>query len=104
MTSEISRRALLKRMSCVSFGGLAALAMRTARSAAQVCADTKAMDSGEQGMRASLNYTEAGSDPAKTCSACAFFRAAGEGCGTCTIFNGAPANPKGHCDSWGAKV
>jgi hypothetical protein len=60
------------------------------------------MDGGQKSLRDSLNYVEQSPDPSKSCTACSFFEAAGDGCGTCHIFSG-PANPHGHCDSWGAK-
>jgi hypothetical protein len=93
----VSRRALVARSLMVAPAvGSMALAARSAL-AAQACADPT------DSLRASLHYTEASPDPAKTCSACGFFDAEGEdGCGSCKIFNG-PTNPKGHCDSWAAK-
>jgi hypothetical protein len=65
--------------------------------AADACADPN------DSLRASLHYTEAGTEKDKTCSACGLFTPDGDKtCGTCMIFNG-PANVKGHCDSWSAK-
>jgi hypothetical protein len=71
--------------------------------AAELCADPKAMDSGQQSLRTSLHYTEQAADQTKTCSACGFFQPADQICGTCMIFTG-PANAKGRCDSWAAKA
>lgn len=102
MTNPISRRVVVTRIVLSSFAGAFATLAGSAMAAEGLCADPKAMDSGQQSLRASLNYTEMASDQTKVCSACAFFQPASDGCGTCMIFSG-PANPKGHCDSWSAK-
>ena len=84
-------------------GGLLIAATATAASAAdKLCADPDKMDSGQRSIRESLNYVEKSPDPAKTCAACGFFQASGDGCGNCMIFTGI-ANANGHCDSWSAK-
>ncbi len=83
--------------------GLALLGIARASAAADaVCADPKAMDSGQRSIRMALNYSEVSKDPAKTCSGCAFFSNPKGGCGDCKIFSG-PTNAKGHCDSYGQK-
>ena len=75
--------------------GLIPLAARGASAAA--CADPA------DSLRSSLHYQEASTDPAKTCSVCAFFDGTNAtDCANCKIFSG-PANPKGRCDSWSAK-
>ena len=103
MTSGISRRTLLKRSVCLSLGGMLVVMAHATAATAKVCAEEKDMDGSEQRLRASLKYTEMARDPMNSCSTCAFFQTAAEGCGTCAIFNGGPVNTKGHCDSWGAK-
>ena len=100
-----SRRGLLKRSVQLPFGLFLASAGASTLMAAEsggVCADPSAMDGGQKGIRDSLHYTEASSDPTKTCLGCGFFQATANGCGTCAIFSG-PANAKGHCDSWSPK-
>jgi|ERR1700733_3908866 hypothetical protein len=103
MASAISRRNLLQRGLQASVGSLLALVARSTAAAGNVCADVQTMDSGQKSMRTSLNYTETSPDQTKTCSMCSFFQATNEACGTCMIFSGAPANAKGHCDSWSPK-
>ena len=102
MVSSISRRKLLERGVQISVGGALVAAAGSAAAADKVCADPKAMDSGQKSIRMSLNYTEMSPDQSKTCSMCGFFTPDNAGCGTCMIFTG-PANPHGHCDSWSAK-
>ena len=101
---QISRRTLIEQGMRLGGFALAAMAtVQTASAADKLCADPKAMDGGQLGIRESLNYVEKSPEAAKTCGNCAFFQAAGDGCGTCMIFTG-PANAGGHCDSWSAKV
>jgi len=61
-------------------------------------------DAASEGLRTSLNYTDAASDPKQACSVCAFFSQgdAQQPCGKCMIMGG-PVNSKGHCDSWSMK-
>jgi hypothetical protein len=102
MENTLSRRAMIMKIVRISVGAALVVALSDAAGAEKVCADPKAMDNSQQGLRMSLNYTETSSDPSKTCSVCAFFQPNPDGCGTCMIFSG-PANAKGHCDSWAAK-
>jgi hypothetical protein len=103
MNYNISRRAIAWQLAAITVGSACSVAMgRAAAAADALCADPSAMDSGQQGLRASLNYTESSPDHAMTCSLCAFYQATNGRCGNCTIFNG-PANPVGRCDSWSAK-
>ena len=81
---------------------MAAAGTVPAVAAEKLCADPKQMDSGAKSIRDSLNYIEKSKDAAKTCAACGFFEAKGDGCGNCMIFTG-PANALGFCDSWSAK-
>lgn len=55
-------------------------------------------------LRASLHYTDAAADSARSCHVCAFFAAAEKdtACGRCLVFEG-PVSPTGHCDSWSHK-
>ena len=70
------------------------------------CADPEDMSPSETSLRQANHYVENSDDAAKTCAGCTFFTpgADGAGCGTCQIYTGGPANPKGHCDSWAAKA
>jgi hypothetical protein len=70
------------------------------------CADSENMSPSETSLREANHYVENAADAAKSCSGCTFFTpgADGAGCGTCQIYTGGPANPKGYCDSWAAKV
>jgi High potential iron-sulfur protein len=72
-----------------------------ARTAEAACADPDEMSDSVRGMRESLEYSDAASDPNKTCSGCSFFRSdkASAGCGQCEVLTG-PVNSKGHCVSW----
>jgi hypothetical protein len=102
---NLSRRKLLERGIQLPLGGLflATAGVQVAAAAEKVCADLNAMDSGQKSIRESLNYVEMSKDPAKTCGGCGFFEAPKDGCGTCMIFTGGPANAKGHCDAFSAK-
>lgn len=101
---NFSRRKLLERSLQIPLGGLllAAAATSVAQAADKVCVDMEHLDSGAKSIRESLNYTNKSPDAAKTCAACGFFEAKGDGCGNCMIFTG-PAAATGHCDSWSAK-
>jgi hypothetical protein len=70
------------------------------------CADPEDMSPSETSLRDANHYVENSADAAKTCAGCTFFTPGtdGAGCGTCQIYTGGPANPKGYCDSWAAKV
>jgi hypothetical protein len=92
---NVSRRVILRRgIQALSVAALMPLSMRPALAAS--CSD-----SASESLRTSLNYKEESPSPAQTCSACAFFTAAGA-CGNCTIMSD-NVSPKGHCDSWSAK-
>jgi hypothetical protein len=102
MTKLISRRGLFQTAFPVAAAGVVLGSSARAFAADAVCADPAKMDDGQKSLRTSLNYVEIFSDASKTCKDCGFFAATAGGCGTCQIFSG-PANPNGHCDSWGAK-
>ena len=69
------------------------------------CANPDDMSPSETSLRDANHYVEISDDAAKTCVGCTFFKpgADASGCGTCDIYTGGPANPKGYCDSWAAK-
>lgn len=111
---KISRRDVLIRAAQASAGTTLAFFVGAcqkdgagggAQGGAALCADTTKMSTGDAGARTALNYMESSSDPAKTCSVCAFYvtDSSASSCGKCMIFNEGPANPGGHCDSWSAK-
>jgi hypothetical protein len=70
-----------------------------------VCVNPSALSDAQKRQRALDNYTERSPDPTRTCSACQFFTpgAAAITCGKCDLFNG-PANSKGKCDDWTARL
>jgi hypothetical protein len=70
------------------------------------CANPEDMSPSETSLRQANHYVENSADAAKSCAGCTFFTpgADGAGCGTCQIYTGGPANPKGYCDSWAAKA
>ena len=71
----------------------------TGAEAADTCTDPSS-----EGLRSSLHYTDAASDPKQACNGCAFFgkENAKQGCGNCVIMSSS-VNEKGHCDSWSMK-
>jgi hypothetical protein len=79
----------------------APLALLATGAAAQTaaCYDPAALPLSQKNRRRSLSYVEASTDPAKHCSACTFFTAAAEGCGTCGLLMG-PVNAGAVCASF----
>ena len=74
------------------FLGIAALAVPlatvgAASARAAACYDPAALPLSQKNRRRSLGYVDAAADPARRCMNCAFFTAAGEGCGTCAMLN-----------------
>ncbi|WP_439108163.1 high-potential iron-sulfur protein [Congregibacter sp.] len=109
MDKNISRRTVLLRGLQVPVAGSLLLGLAACDSSGNgsqeitaVCADPEDMTSAQESVRKTLRYTELSSDPAKTCSGCAFFSGAAGGCGSCGIFDGNAVNPAGFCDSWSA--
>ncbi len=84
---------------------LSACGYRQSATAAASCADPASMSPSETSLRQANHYVEQSADAAKTCAGCAFFTAGVDaaGCGSCQIYTGGPANPKGYCDSFAAK-
>ena len=71
---------------------------------ALACTDTTGLTPDEVNMRTNLGYVEKGSDPAKQCTKCNFFKAgAPDACGSCTLIKG-PINPSGNCKSFVVKA
>ncbi len=78
---------------------LAILATGAAAQTAAACYDPAALPLSQKNRRRSLGYVEASTDPARHCSACTFFTAAAEGCGTCGLLMG-PVNAGAVCASF----
>jgi uncharacterized protein (DUF1501 family) len=87
--------------------GLAPLALvgfSSARAdAPAACYDPATLPLSQKSRRRSLGYAEASVDPAKHCSACAFFTGTSAGCGTCAMLTGGAVNGGGVCNSFAAK-
>jgi len=68
------------------------------------CDDTTGLSAQDLELRRSLEYRDTSPHGAvKSCSACAFYVAAGKNeCGQCTLVKG-PINPGGYCNSWAQK-
>ncbi|MFO0553756.1 MAG: hypothetical protein U0271_35560 [Polyangiaceae bacterium] len=67
------------------------------------CTDTSSLKPEETQARTALQYTDAATDPSKTCSLCQLFTSAGEeACGSCSLVKG-PIHPKGSCTGWAKK-
>ncbi|MCJ8159080.1 high-potential iron-sulfur protein [Sphingomonas sp. LaA6.9] len=94
-----SRRTLLALFACAPLG----LAMVTEAARAQACVNQDTLSAAQKSMRKSLGFRLPSADPKKKCSACAFFTAAGTGCGKCALLSGGIVPADGVCDSWAAK-
>jgi hypothetical protein len=77
----------------------AALAIGRAGAETPACYDPAALPLSQKNQRRSLGYVDASTDPAKHCSACAFFMASSAGCGKCQLLNAA-VNAGGVCSSF----
>ena len=93
-----------------NFLGLAAIAplamagFSNARAdALAVCYDPAALPLSQKSRRRSLGYVEISADPAKHCSACAFFTGNTAGCGTCAMLSGGAVSGGAACNSFAAK-
>lgn len=90
------RRFLVLAAASVPF---AAFTVGGARAQAPACYDPATLPLSQKNRRRSLGYVESSNDPAKHCSACAFFTAGEGGCGTCGLLNG-PVNAGAVCSSF----
>src|SRR4051812_9719560 len=90
-----TRRALLMLAIAAPAVGYAAAA-----AAEGACVDLDALPSSQKSMRASLGFRMVSEDPKRHCGGCAFFTAAGGGCGKCQLLSGGPVPADGRCDSW----
>ncbi len=80
--------------------GLAS-AVRGADSTA--CYNPEMLPASQKSMRKALGFTEVSADPAKSCSGCAFFTGATNGCGKCQLLSGGPVSATSLCRSWAKK-
>lgn len=76
---------------------------QAAAQASAACFDPATLPLSQKNRRRSIGYVDQSADAAKACGKCAFFTAAGAGCGTCTILGGSPVNASGLCSSFAAK-
>lgn len=81
---------------------LAAFAATRVRAEVPVCYDPAALPLSQKNQRRSLGYVDASTDPAKHCSACAFFTASQPGCGACALLN-SQVNAGAVCSSFAPK-
>jgi hypothetical protein len=70
----------------------------------QGCYDPATLPLSQRSRRRSLGFKDQSTDPAKRCGICAFFTAAGDGCGTCRILGGGAVNSTSVCNSWAKKA
>jgi hypothetical protein len=100
--SPLSRRGLLRAAGAIP---LVLVAGRLAAAdTPAVCADPAKLPLARKSQRRALGYVEPSTDPKRRCGACAFFTAAGAGCGTCQLMSGGPVSAFGVCNSFAAKA
>jgi hypothetical protein len=92
----------------LAIAGMAPFALLAAASAraqtAPACYDPAALPLSQKSRRRSLGFLESAPDEAKRCGRCAFFTAAGPGCGTCQLLAGGPVNAGSVCNSFAPKA
>ena len=81
---------------------LAAVAIGSSPAWAAPCYDPAALPLSQKNRRRSLAYVERAADPARRCMGCAFFTAAGEGCGQCAMLT-STVNADASCSSFAAR-
>lgn len=95
----VSRRSMLGLIALAPLGFAGARA-----ETAPACYDPAALPASQKGIRKALGYQDVSSDPARRCSACAFFAAAKPaGCGTCALLSGRPVSAGSVCNSFAKK-
>lgn len=95
------------RRNFVLLAGMAPLALVAGRGAAAVppaCYDPASLPLSQKNRRRSLGYTDASTDPQKSCSACAFFIVGEGSCGTCQLLSEGPVSAHGVCNSFALKT
>lgn len=96
-----TRRTILKLAALSPF--LAAGVAAAADAGAPVCFDPQSLTLSQKSRRRAVGYVEPSAEPAKHCSACAFFSATQSGCGTCAILAG-PVSGGAVCTSFAPKA
>lgn len=95
------------RRSFVILAGMAPLVLITARGAAAAppaCYDPASLPLSQKNRRRSLGYTDASTDPKKSCSVCAFFTIGEGSCGNCQLLSAGPVSANGVCNSFALKA
>lgn len=102
----LSRRELFGQV--LAIATVAAAGMLGAEAAAQnasaLCYDPAKLPFTQKSRRRALGYVDTSKEPARRCGLCAFFTAAGPGCGTCQMLSGGPVDAVGVCNSFAAKA
>jgi len=90
-----------ERRKFIAYGLQASAFICVSTAAGAVCVDPDDLSDSIQGMRDSLKYTDAASDPTQACKACSFFKPAKQSdeCAHCEVLN-SPVRATGHCVSW----
>jgi hypothetical protein len=104
MADRIPRREAIRRLALFS-AAAAAPAWLLACKGKPSCTDVSGLSSDDINARNNTAaYVDATPDPAKKCSNCVQFVAAGDpkACGSCKVVKG-PINPEGYCRLWVAK-
>lgn len=96
------RMMLARRQACAALVGFPVLLAASAASAA-VCIDPANITESDRSLREALGFKLHAPDATRQCHTCAFFEAAGEGCGRCQMLSGGPVLPDSVCDSWAKK-
>ncbi len=99
---SLSRRRLLRAAAVVPL--VLAAGRLAAADAPAVCADPAKLSLARRSQRRALGYVEPAPDPKRRCGGCAFFTAAGLGCGACQLMSGGPVSAAGVCNSFAAKA
>jgi hypothetical protein len=104
MTEKLSRRDLLQQSA--TLGALAVFGAAACGKSNQPlnCTDTTGLAPADVQMRTALKYSDASTQPGKTCSGCVQFVAGpANACATCKVLKG-PINPAGYCNSFAPKA
>ena len=85
----------------IAFGMQVSALIGVCATARAACVDPEELSDSVQGMRESLEYTDAASDPKQVCKGCSFFKPANDGdaCANCEVL-ASPVSATGHCVSW----
>ncbi|WP_129646975.1 hypothetical protein [Peristeroidobacter agariperforans] len=85
----------------IAYGLQASALICVSAAAGPACVDPDDLSDSVQGMRDSLEYTDAAADPKQACRACSYFKPAkaSDDCAHCEVLN-SPVRASGHCVSW----